>query len=415
MDNKTIGQIICEYRKHKGLTQKALAEQLNVTDKAVSKWERDIARPDINTVPKLSEILEVPVEMLISIPLNSKVAEEKECAISDEEEGLSKAVTSDKAEETRDHKRELHKKKAKRLLIKGILGFVVGFLFVLITTLSDNESFELLRAFGVGVLMAGVPFGWELMGKAVGRWYVVGPIPVMILVFCFKLVGAVMIGWAAYPVALFFNIMRAQRKGSTARKIWAVIFGIFIVIMLVFAYIALFASSAQKNSAEGQTAPVTTLTANQYAQIEASVFSINQPEYIAICEKTMDLCKEDELDYEESGSAIVEPSTIQAVYYLSVKEPNRQHVDYGKNVKFTNAVVIATCCRVNIANWVERDNWCVWVYPDFYLDSENILTHEREKEHAHYIGEKTLNEVYEFICEEYQDMEVHALIAPPLS
>lgn len=68
MDKQSIGTVISTNRKKKGMTQKALAEQLNVTDKAVSKWERDIACPDINTVPKLAEILDVPVESLINLP-----------------------------------------------------------------------------------------------------------------------------------------------------------------------------------------------------------------------------------------------------------------------------------------------------------------------------------------------------------
>lgn len=66
MSNKTTGEIISSIRREKGFTQKELAEQLNVTDKAVSKWERDIALPDINTLPKLAEILDITIEELIT-------------------------------------------------------------------------------------------------------------------------------------------------------------------------------------------------------------------------------------------------------------------------------------------------------------------------------------------------------------
>ena len=61
MERQSIGDIIRDNRSKQGLTQKELGEQLNVTDKAVSKWDRNIARPDINTTPKLAQILEVPV------------------------------------------------------------------------------------------------------------------------------------------------------------------------------------------------------------------------------------------------------------------------------------------------------------------------------------------------------------------
>lgn len=43
MDYKKIGELICQLRKEKGLTQLQLAEKLHVSDKAVSKWERGIA------------------------------------------------------------------------------------------------------------------------------------------------------------------------------------------------------------------------------------------------------------------------------------------------------------------------------------------------------------------------------------
>ena len=65
MANKSMGEIISTLRKEKGMTQKDIADQLGITDKAVSKWERDIAFPDTATIPKLAEILGVSVEDLL--------------------------------------------------------------------------------------------------------------------------------------------------------------------------------------------------------------------------------------------------------------------------------------------------------------------------------------------------------------
>ena len=62
---QTRGIVIAELRKEKGMTQAQLAEQMGVTDKAVSKWERDLSCPDISSVPKLAEILEVSVDRLM--------------------------------------------------------------------------------------------------------------------------------------------------------------------------------------------------------------------------------------------------------------------------------------------------------------------------------------------------------------
>lgn len=64
---KTFGNLVSELRKEKGFTQADLAEQMGVTDKAVSKWERDLSYPDISSIPKLAEVLEVPLEQLMKV------------------------------------------------------------------------------------------------------------------------------------------------------------------------------------------------------------------------------------------------------------------------------------------------------------------------------------------------------------
>ena len=65
MMKKTRGTLITELRKEHGMTQAQLAEQMGVTDKAVSKWERDLSCPDINSIPKLAEVLGTTVEQLM--------------------------------------------------------------------------------------------------------------------------------------------------------------------------------------------------------------------------------------------------------------------------------------------------------------------------------------------------------------
>lgn len=66
MNNKTLGEMISSLRKEKGMTQSELAEKMNVTDKAVSKWERNLSCPDVNTIPKLAEIFGISVDELFN-------------------------------------------------------------------------------------------------------------------------------------------------------------------------------------------------------------------------------------------------------------------------------------------------------------------------------------------------------------
>lgn len=57
MDTRDFGTFLSRIRKARGLTQAGLAEQLHVTDKAVSRWERGIGLPDINTLEPLADAL----------------------------------------------------------------------------------------------------------------------------------------------------------------------------------------------------------------------------------------------------------------------------------------------------------------------------------------------------------------------
>ena len=66
MESQKMGNFILECRKARHMTQKELAEKLNITDKAVSKWERGISCPDISTLPALAALFDVSVGELIN-------------------------------------------------------------------------------------------------------------------------------------------------------------------------------------------------------------------------------------------------------------------------------------------------------------------------------------------------------------
>ena len=66
MDQMKIGRFIAERRKMKNLTQAQLSEKLNITDRAVSKWENGRSLPDSSIMLELCEILDITVNDLLS-------------------------------------------------------------------------------------------------------------------------------------------------------------------------------------------------------------------------------------------------------------------------------------------------------------------------------------------------------------
>ncbi len=96
MDAKTLGIFIAERRKELGLTQASLAQKLHVTDKAISRWERGVGLPDINTMESLSNALEVSLVEL----MQSKRTEDESISATAAEKLLTETIalsrTSDK-------------------------------------------------------------------------------------------------------------------------------------------------------------------------------------------------------------------------------------------------------------------------------------------------------------------------------
>lgn len=81
MDNQKTGKFIAECRKKLGYNQKELAERLNITDKAVSKWETGRSSPDISLLTPLADALNVSVVEILN---GEKISEEEIANVSDE-------------------------------------------------------------------------------------------------------------------------------------------------------------------------------------------------------------------------------------------------------------------------------------------------------------------------------------------
>lgn len=72
MNKTTMGQLIAAKRKELGLTQQELADRMGVTDKAVSKWERDLSCPDVSAITHLAGELGLTPDELLGAPKAEK-------------------------------------------------------------------------------------------------------------------------------------------------------------------------------------------------------------------------------------------------------------------------------------------------------------------------------------------------------
>ena len=66
MQTINVGNIIRELRTERGMTQKQLADKMNISDKTVSKWERGLGWPDVSLLSELSDLFEVDIGKLLS-------------------------------------------------------------------------------------------------------------------------------------------------------------------------------------------------------------------------------------------------------------------------------------------------------------------------------------------------------------
>jgi len=65
MNCEKVGNLILTLRKEKHMTQKQLADLMNISDKTISKWERGLGCPDVSLLRCLSEILGVNIEKIL--------------------------------------------------------------------------------------------------------------------------------------------------------------------------------------------------------------------------------------------------------------------------------------------------------------------------------------------------------------
>ena len=156
MDAQKFGAFIAERRKEKNMTQADLAAKLQVTDKAISRWERGLGFPDINTIEPLSDALELSVleimksKRIDKVPVSYNIAD---TAILDT---LDVAIAQKKDE------------RKKVSYIWGISAIAAALLLAV-----DNAGWELSRivffVFGVIMPLFGTISGIVLVGYGIWR------------------------------------------------------------------------------------------------------------------------------------------------------------------------------------------------------------------------------------------------------
>ena len=123
---KDIGINIMTYRKRQGLTQAGLAEKLNYSDKAVSKWERGESIPDVLTMMQLAELFGVQVDDLLADP--NRLPEKSGAVVGKMEKAVEKTL----------------KRKADKQSILGLSSLLVWvvalFVFVVVSSLRIEKS-----------------------------------------------------------------------------------------------------------------------------------------------------------------------------------------------------------------------------------------------------------------------------------
>lgn len=119
-----IGKNISAHRKRCGLTQAVLAEKLNYTDKAVSKWERGESMPDALTLVQLARLFEITLDELVSDP-NALPAE------------------TGSVQQAMDHVvQKTLKRKANKNIILGLSSILVWFVALLVYVVAASAGFE---------------------------------------------------------------------------------------------------------------------------------------------------------------------------------------------------------------------------------------------------------------------------------
>lgn len=132
MEQKSIGSFIAVLRKANGLTQKDLAEKLNVSDKSISRWEREDGTPDLSLIPVIAEIFNVTCDELLR-------GERKPTVVGLESQGTEVPYAKTDKQRRRILSASLLKYRNRSFISLGVA--IAGFLATMICNFGFNRAY----------------------------------------------------------------------------------------------------------------------------------------------------------------------------------------------------------------------------------------------------------------------------------
>lgn len=170
---QNIARNISELRKNAKLTQLELAEKLNYSDKAISRWERGDTLPDIDILCKICELFDVPFEYLISAD-GSKIKEE----------------------EKKSSRVEVGNRLTITLLVISVIWFVATFVYVYNDILFERNAWK--------VFVYAVPFSALVAQIFNNKWGHRKYSAYILSAFVWTLLASIYIGLLKYNIWLIF-------------------------------------------------------------------------------------------------------------------------------------------------------------------------------------------------------------------
>lgn len=250
-----------------------------------------------------------------------------------------------------------HKIKANELLKQGAKGVAIGMalgsmaMCAMITTTDSNEQswlMLLLPPILFGILMAGVPYGWDVITKLIGRWNLYGNILIILFLVCLKFAFSYFISVLVYPWVTAYHIINSQKTMKRVANGWV----IFLVILLLPFTLALILAPFDDNTAQSTTnvtnhsyastdVPSTTVVLPEEAKVTPEVIADDTVLLSNLCGIALDSILETEDEYRNVYEWTKQPHrwSLRILWNRYFKRMQRDYLQKQRSSLITNYMV----------------------------------------------------------------------------